>query len=141
MQVPTFSYPRFVQLLKVSCYSKYVVSGLVISIGGLQESLRKASLSALLDYLQNKITEGHNDSKEPSLSMDILWILHKYQRCDRVIVPTLKVSLLFGFIVSMNDMSNLGAFYVYSTFANYSVLRFKSSVSRFHKMFMGTRFK
>lgn len=91
MQVPTFSYPRFVQLLKVGCYSKYVVSGLVISIGGLQDSLRKASLSALLDYLQNTITEGSDASKEPSLSADILWVLQKYRRCDRVIIPTLKV--------------------------------------------------
>ncbi|KAL1546475.1 tubulin-folding cofactor D-like [Salvia divinorum] len=101
--VPTFSYPRFVQLLQVSCYSKYVVSGLVISIGGLQESLRKASLSALLDYLQNKITEAHNDSKEPSLSIDILWILQKYRRCDRVIVPTLKtIEILFSWKLLLN---------------------------------------
>ncbi|KAL0347692.1 UNVERIFIED_CONTAM: Tubulin-folding cofactor D [Sesamum calycinum] len=54
---PTFSYPRFVELLQVTCYSKYVVSGLVISIGGLQDSLRKASLSALLDYLQSTTIE------------------------------------------------------------------------------------
>lgn len=107
MQVPTVSYPRFVQLLKVSCYSKYVVSGLVISIGGLQDSLRKTSLSALLDYLQSSITEGHDDSRELSLSMDILWILQKYRRCDRVIVPTLKVILPFGVIISENNMSNL----------------------------------
>lgn len=104
MQVPTVSYPRFVQLLKVSCYSKYVVSGLVISIGGLQDSLRKASLSALLDYLQSTITEGHDDSRELSLSMDILWILQKYRRCDRVIVPTLKVILPFGVIISENNI-------------------------------------
>ncbi|KAG6437798.1 hypothetical protein SASPL_102728 [Salvia splendens] len=104
--VQTFSYPRFVQLLKVSCYSKYVVSGLVISIGGLQESLRKASLSALLDYLQDKITEGHNKYKEPSLSLDILWILQKYRRCDRVIVPTLKtIEILFSrkLLLNMED--------------------------------------
>lgn len=106
--VPTVSYPRFVQLLKVSCYSKYVVSGLVISIGGLQDSLRKASLSALLDYLQSSITEGHDDSRELSLSMDILWILQKYRRCDRVIVPTLKtVEILFSrkLLLTMEDQT------------------------------------
>ncbi|KAH6812160.1 ARM repeat superfamily protein [Perilla frutescens var. frutescens] len=95
--VPTFSYPRFVPLLKVSCYSKYVASGLVISIGGLQDSLRKASLSALLDYLQSTITEACDYSRELSLSMDILWILQKYRRCDRVIIPTLKtIEILFS---------------------------------------------
>ncbi|XP_057805540.1 tubulin-folding cofactor D [Salvia miltiorrhiza] len=106
--VPTFSYPRFVQLLKVSCYSKFVVSGLVISIGGLQDSLRKASLSALIDYLQNTITEGHDASKEPSLSMDILWILQKFRRCDRVIIPTLKtIEILFSrkLLLNMEDQT------------------------------------
>ncbi|KAL0339271.1 UNVERIFIED_CONTAM: Tubulin-folding cofactor D [Sesamum angustifolium] len=100
---PTFSYPRFVELLQVTCYSKYVVSGLVISIGGLQDSLRKASLSALLDYLQRTVTEGHSDSRMFSLSVDILWVLQKYRRCDRVIIPTLKtVEILFSRKILLN---------------------------------------
>ncbi|KAL3814931.1 hypothetical protein ACJIZ3_016199 [Penstemon smallii] len=95
--VPALSYPRFVQLLEVSCYSKCVLSGLVISVGGLQESLKKASLSALLDYLHGKVTEGHDDSRVFSLSVDILWVLQKYRRCDRVIIPTLKtIEILFS---------------------------------------------
>ncbi|XVF87970.1 hypothetical protein PTKIN_Ptkin19aG0011000 [Pterospermum kingtungense] len=93
--VPTFSYPRFVQLLQFSCYSRPVLSGLVISIGGLQESLRKASLSAFLEYLQ--VNEDINkESKLCRLSTDILWILQEYNRCDRVIIPTLKtIEILF----------------------------------------------
>ncbi|KAL9142098.1 hypothetical protein ABFS82_14G146900 [Erythranthe guttata] len=88
--VPTFSYPRFVQLLQFDCYSKYVVSGLVISIGGLQDSLKKASLTSLLDYLLD-------DSRQFSLSIDILWVLQKYRRCDRVIIPSLKtIEILFS---------------------------------------------
>ncbi|KAJ8565468.1 hypothetical protein K7X08_008044 [Anisodus acutangulus] len=87
--VPTFSYPRFLQLLGISCYSKYVISGLVISIGELQDSLRKASLSALLEFLQST-DENVNGSKEYNLSNDILWVLQKYKKCDRVVVPTLK---------------------------------------------------
>ncbi|XVE63278.1 hypothetical protein DITRI_Ditri07aG0007200 [Diplodiscus trichospermus] len=94
--VPTFSYPRFVQLLQLSCYSKQVLSGLVISIGGLQDSLRKASLSAFLDYLH--VDEDFNkESKVCKLSTDILWILQEYKRCDRVIIPTLKtIEILFS---------------------------------------------
>lgn len=91
--MPTFSYPRFVQLLKFDCYSKSVLSGLVISIGGLQDSLRKAALSALLEYLQMD-EDFNNRSKEYMLSSDILWVLQLYKRCDRVIIPTLKVSQL-----------------------------------------------
>lgn len=73
----------------------YVVSGLVISIGGLQDSLRKAALGALLEYLQATESKHEKDtnSSEFSLSTDILWVLQKYKRCDRVIIPTLKVLL------------------------------------------------
>lgn len=79
------------KLLRFSCYSRSLLSGLVISIGGLQESLRKPSLSALLEYLQGVKTEDERNSREYMLSSDMLWVLHKYRKCDRVIVPTLKV--------------------------------------------------
>lgn len=95
LQVPTFSYPQFIQLLQFSCYSRYVLSGLVISIGGLQDSLRKASITALLEYLQSPETEHtEGSSREYKLCTDILWVLQQYKRCDRVIVPTLKVTSL-----------------------------------------------
>lgn len=87
------SYPRFVQLLQYDCYSKSVLSGLVTSTGGLQDSLRKASMSALLEYLEVSDAEEQSDrkSRELKLSTDMLWILQQYKRCDRVIVPALKV--------------------------------------------------
>lgn len=92
-QVPTFSYPRFVQVLQFNCYSRAALSGLVVSIGGLQDSLRKASISALLDYLQAVETDEPNKrrSREYMLCTDILGVLQQYKRCDRVIIPTLKV--------------------------------------------------
>ncbi|CAI9103662.1 OLC1v1002186C2 [Oldenlandia corymbosa var. corymbosa] len=96
---PAFSYPLFVQLLQLSCYSKYVMSGLVISIGGLQDSLRKASLNALLDYLHVKEAKD----REISLSEDVLWILENYRRCDRVMIPSLKtVEILFSKKIFLN---------------------------------------
>lgn len=71
------------------------MSGLVTSTGGLQDSLRKASISALLEFLQAVNTEGLDEksSRECMLSKDILWVLQQYKRCDRVVVPTLKVTL------------------------------------------------
>lgn len=68
-----------------------MLSGLVISIGGLQDSLRKASLSAFLEYL-NVDQDVNEEHKLCKLSTDILWILQQYKRCDRVIIPTLKVT-------------------------------------------------
>ncbi|XP_010234909.1 tubulin-folding cofactor D isoform X1 [Brachypodium distachyon] len=90
--VPTVSYPRLVKILQASCYSKPVLSGLVISTGGLQESLRKASTSALVGYLQdsNVKQDDAGKSREHLLSRDILWVLQRYHKCDRVITPTLK---------------------------------------------------
>ena len=71
-----------------------MLSGLVISIGGLQESLRNASLSALLNYLQADEIENQDDriSREAMLANGMLWVLQQYKSRDRVIVPTLKVN-------------------------------------------------
>lgn len=93
LQVPSYTYQRFVQLLQFGCYSRYVLSGLVISIGGLQDSLKRVSLLALLEYLEGVESKVPNTrtSREYMLSVDIMWVLQQYRKCDRVIVPTLKV--------------------------------------------------
>ncbi|XP_030470997.1 tubulin-folding cofactor D [Syzygium oleosum] len=111
--VPTFSYPRFVQLLKVSCYSRSLVSGLVISIGGLQDSLRKASTSALLEYLQGEDHENHDrrKSREYILSCDVLWVLEQNRKCDRVITPTLKtIEILYSKRIFLNMEAHTSTF-------------------------------
>lgn len=89
------------QLLKFSCYSKEVMSGLVISIGGLQDSLRKASLFALLEYMREGEAKDPKEqqSREYALCDDILWILQEYKKCDRVMVPCLKVKHSPSFIL------------------------------------------
>ncbi|KAI8007498.1 Tubulin-folding cofactor D [Camellia lanceoleosa] len=80
-----FLCPSYLQEI---CYSKSVLSGLVISIGGLQDFLKKASLTALLGYLQASESGKHNEQnfREFNLSTDILWVL----QCERVVIPTLK---------------------------------------------------
>ncbi|XP_072985032.1 tubulin-folding cofactor D isoform X1 [Typha latifolia] len=89
--VPAVSYPRFVQLLGISCYSGPVLSGLVISVGGLQESLQKASVTALLEYLQaSEVGIDERKTREIILSADLLWVLQQYQKCERVVTPTFK---------------------------------------------------
>ncbi|XP_076886463.1 tubulin-folding cofactor D-like [Bidens hawaiensis] len=106
------SFPRFIRLLQFSCYSKYIMSGLVISIGGLEESLKKAALSALLDYVQAvKVKdESETNSRELSISDDILWVLQKYKKRDRVIIPTLKtIDILFcnSMLLHMEDQTRV----------------------------------
>ncbi|XP_057830679.2 tubulin-folding cofactor D isoform X2 [Cryptomeria japonica] len=90
--VPSSSFQCLVHLLQLSEYRVAFLSGLVISIGGLAESLRKASLSALLDYL-NMSNDGEpeiNKEKEKWLSIDLLQILQHHPKVDRVTIPTLK---------------------------------------------------
>ncbi|OMP00615.1 Armadillo-like helical [Corchorus olitorius] len=92
--------PQVLLDLALKCHympaCRSVLSGLVISVGGLQDSLRKASLSALLEYLEMD-EDINKESKLYKLSIDILWILQEYKRCDRVIVPTLKtIEILFS---------------------------------------------
>ncbi|KAL6642849.1 hypothetical protein ACP70R_021030 [Stipagrostis hirtigluma subsp. patula] len=104
--VPTVSYPRLMKLLQVRSYSKPVLSGLVISTGGLQESLKKASMSALVGYLQDTdiSTNCEGKSREYLLSCDLLWVLQRYQKCDRVVTPTLKtIEALFSKKVFLNE--------------------------------------
>ncbi|KAJ0758992.1 putative armadillo-like helical, tubulin-specific chaperone D, tubulin-folding cofactor D [Helianthus annuus] len=110
--VPSCSFPRFIRLLQFGCYSKYIMSGLVISIGGLEDSLKKAALGALLDYVQAiKVNdESETNSRELSISDDVLWVLQKYKRRDRVIIPTLKtIDILFskGILLHMEAQTKI----------------------------------
>ena len=74
-----------------------MLSGLVISIGGLQDSLKQVALLALLKYLEGVESEDPTTrtSREYMLSIDITWVLQQYKKCDRVVIPTLKVLLPF----------------------------------------------
>lgn len=92
------------QLLKFRCYSKEVMSGLVISIGGLQDSLSKASLFALLEYMRKGEAKDSEEqqSRESALCDDILWIFQEYKKCDRVMVPCLKVNTHLSYILTSN---------------------------------------
>ncbi|XP_042435932.1 tubulin-folding cofactor D-like isoform X2 [Zingiber officinale] len=103
--VPSVSFPRLVQLLQINSYSRSVLSGLVISVGGLQESLSKTSVTALLDYLLVSESDKNEERnlREYLLSTGFLWILQQYQKCDRVITPTLKtIEILFSKKVLLN---------------------------------------
>ncbi|XP_022155729.1 tubulin-folding cofactor D [Momordica charantia] len=102
--VPAVTYPRFVQLLRFGCYSKTVMSGLVISIGGMQDSLSKVSMSALMEYLEgDAIGDQDKSSRKAMLFTDLLWILQSYKRRDRVIIPTFKtIEILFSRRILLN---------------------------------------
>lgn len=95
---PSNCFPCLVRLLQFNEYRTCVLSGLVISIGGLADSLRKASLSALLEYVQISSDGEPKIDKEKAkwLSIDFLEIFRCYPKIDRITIPTLKtIEILF----------------------------------------------
>ena len=66
-----------------------VVSGIVISVGGLSESVVEESSKALLEWCRKMIASGDVRCLG-NLAMALLRVLEKYSRVDRVIIPTFK---------------------------------------------------
>eukprot|EP00249_Psilotum_nudum_P020538 c27747_g1_i1 orf=323-4195(+) len=115
--VPADVFPRLVHLLKFPEYQSFVISGLVISIGGLSESLSRIALTAMLDFLKVNATpndmgvpygNSKNDSskQEKWLETELVRILKTNTGCDRVILPTFKtIDALFskGILSKLQD--------------------------------------
>ncbi|GFY94224.1 ARM repeat superfamily protein [Actinidia rufa] len=105
--VPTVSYPRFVQLLQLSCYNKSVISGLVISVGGLQDSLRKASLAALLDYLQASNTANTDQTRV--FCAGVLESLTVELKASKDFSKLYAGIAILGYVASLSDSINVRA--------------------------------
>lgn len=96
LQVPGVSFPRLVQFLKFTEYRPYLLSGVVISVGGLADSLGKVSSQALFEFLQGVPPTGSGigaltDPSSIWLGGQMLELLKNNRGIDRVIVPALKV--------------------------------------------------
>lgn len=94
------TFPRLVQFLKFPEYRPYLLSGVVISVGGLADSLGKVSSQALFEFLQGVPPTGSGigalaDSSSTWLGGQMLELLKNNRGTDRVIVPALKVQPLF----------------------------------------------
>ncbi len=98
LQAPGDSFPRLVQFLNFPEYRLFVLSGIVISVGGLADSLGKVSSQALLDFLQAAAVENLNgasgDIHISWLGGELLHVLKNFARNDRVIIPALKVFII-----------------------------------------------
>jgi Tubulin folding cofactor D C terminal len=116
-QVATVSYPKLVKLLLIGSYSQHVLSGLVISTGGLQESLRKVALEALIEYLKASAEGDAGKNKEHMLSNDFVWLFQQHKKCDRVIIPAYKVPDFFqiSVISIFKSIRKLHIIYPYKT--------------------------
>jgi len=90
-QAPRETFPRTVQLLAFDEYRRAALTGLVISVGGLTESLVKASSASLLEFLK-----ASDPPQVQAFFATLLEVFKDNATNDRVTVPVLNaVDLLF----------------------------------------------
>jgi len=94
-----------VQFLKFPEYRPYLLSGVVISVGGLADSLGKVSSQALFEFLQGVPPTGSGigaltDPSSIWLGGEVLELLKNNRGVDRVIVPALKVQPYYSCLIS-----------------------------------------
>lgn len=82
---PSATFPAMVQLLKLDGYRRAALTGLVVSVGGLTESLVRHSAASLLD-----VVFEFEDAELEAFSKCLLEILTAHMQQDRVVVPLLK---------------------------------------------------
>ena len=86
---PTDTFPLVLKFLELDNYHTCVLEGLIISVGGLTESVVKASSSAFLDWLQ----DCHQQKKLQQVvqvARSLVKFFEVYHGTDRVIIPLLK---------------------------------------------------
>eukprot|EP00041_Stephanoeca_diplocostata_P031627 m.989891 g.989891 ORF g.989891 m.989891 type:complete len:1244 (-) comp23999_c0_seq3:287-4018(-) len=89
--VPGTSFPRMIKCLSLEAYRTSALVGLVVSVGGLTESLVKAASAALLAHLE-ELSEGNMEQ----FGRDVLTVFKSHAHDERVVIPLLKtMDLLF----------------------------------------------
>ena len=79
------TFPLLVQVLALSSYRHSVLLGMLISVGGLTESLVRHSSASLLAYLQKVSAD-----QRVSFAAELIAVFKAYQKNDRVTVSLLK---------------------------------------------------
>ncbi|KAJ1534009.1 hypothetical protein HK096_004470, partial [Nowakowskiella sp. JEL0078] len=90
---PAEVYPRIIPLLRLSEYRVDILAGLVVSVGGLTESLVRHSSETLIEFLQT-LNQIENSDENFSLSEffdAVLEIFFRYRKDDRISIPLLEV--------------------------------------------------
>ncbi|VEN50767.1 unnamed protein product [Callosobruchus maculatus] len=83
------TFPKFVQLVYLPCYTYNVMLGLICSIGGLTNSLVKHSSSSFFTSLKAEL-ESRGNEELHRISDVILKIFMDHQKVDRITIPMFK---------------------------------------------------
>ncbi|ETW08601.1 hypothetical protein H310_01145 [Aphanomyces invadans] len=83
------AYPMVVALLDSPSYIEAVVAGLVVSVGGLTESVVKASKNCLLGWLKTQL-KLNNFKAVSAVAHRCVALFEKHTKDDRVVIPLMK---------------------------------------------------
>lgn len=102
----SFVFPFLGDLLKSDVYFHSIISGFVISVGGLTEAIVKDSSKVLLKWCREQ-KKNENYRSLSMLSESILKLFGEYEKNDRVVLPMLKtLHLLFQNFLLDDILSN-----------------------------------
>lgn len=88
---PEHVFPIVISLLRSKIYFDHIMAGLVVSIGGLTETIAKTSASVLLRYCKvDEATNIEHDRFLERLSACLIQLFVTYSRDDRVTLPLIK---------------------------------------------------
>ena len=87
----TVSFRRVVKALDIPQFFHFIVSGLVVSVGALTESVTKEAEEALIAWIREKDANGARVSgRVKQLGLSLLRLFREHHRKGRVILPLLK---------------------------------------------------
>ena len=84
----TGTFPRLIRLIDVETYIRPVLAGVVISVGGITESLVKQSWGAFLSHMQFSAADGGKLALRVCLAIEALLVENAGN--DRVLIPLFK---------------------------------------------------
>jgi len=83
------TFPLVVQMMDLPTYIEAVTAGIVLSVGGLTESVVKASKSAMFDWIRGHI-QAKNFGLLRRFAFFLVALLSRHQGDDRVSIPVMK---------------------------------------------------
>jgi len=88
--LPHCVYPLITPLLETHEFSYYILKGLIISVGGLTESINKHSYTALMDYLEYISQQESFKDLLMRLFDEFILLLRENVGDERVVIPLFK---------------------------------------------------
>jgi len=87
--MPSFTFPMMVKVMCIDYFFEEILSGIIISVGCLTESVTKFASSNLLVYLR-ELKSSKDVFQIKKISNGLITLFEKHQKNGRVIIPLLK---------------------------------------------------